>query len=118
MGVDPSVQHRDPDGKFPHQEIRSRGGDRSERSAEREEKRRDEPARDAEPNDRAFAFCGSDAIEFSERERNYGMYMLGKTGSGKTVALENSALLDIAAGKALVIFDPHGDAARVIMDGI
>ena len=118
MEVDPSVQHRDPGGKFPHQETRSRGGDRSERFAEREEKRRDEPARDAEPNDRAFAFCDGDAIEFSERERNYGMYMLGKTGSGKTVALENSALLDIAAGKALVFFDPHGDAARTIVDSI
>jgi type IV secretory pathway TraG/TraD family ATPase VirD4 len=118
MDVDPFVQHRDPDGKSPHQETRSRGGARSERATEREVEGRDEPARDAEPNDRAFAFCGNDAIELSERERNYGIYMLGKTGSGKTVALTNSALLDIAAGKALVFFDPHGDAARSIMDSI
>ena len=61
--VDLCVQHRDPDGNFPHQEIRSRGRDRVARSAEREIYGRDEPARDAEPNDRAFAFCGADPIE-------------------------------------------------------
>src|SRR5450631_4303894 len=102
MGVDLSVQHRDPDEKFPHQETRSFGRNRNERFAEREEKRRDEPARDAELNDRGFAFCDGHAVRLSERERNYGVYMLGKTGSGKTVALENSALLDVATGKALI----------------
>jgi len=118
MMVDLFVQHRDPDGIFPHQEIRSRGRDRVARSTEREINGRDEPARDAEPNDRAFAFCGADPIELSERERNFGVYVLGKTGSGKTVALTNSALLDIAADKALVFFDPHGDAARSLMESI
>lgn len=118
MVVDTSVQHRDPDGNFPHQEIRSRGRDRVARSAEREIYGRDEPARDAEPNDRAFAFCGADPIELSERERNFGVYVIGKTGSGKTVALTNSALLDVAADKALVFFDPHGDAARSLMESI
>jgi len=117
MGVDPSVLHRDPDGKS-LEETRLLGGMRSERIAEQEEERQNEPARDAELNDHAFAFCGNDAIEFSERERNLGMYVIGKTGSGKTVALENSALLDIAAGKALVFFDPHGDASRSIMASI
>ncbi len=118
MGVDLSAQHRDPDGEPPHQENRSLGGARVERATEREVEGRDEPARDAEPNDRVIAFCDERAIEFSERERNFGIYVLGKTGSGKTVALTNSALLDIAAGKAVIFFDPHGDAARSLMTNI
>ena len=116
MGVDPSVQHRDPDGQPPHQENRSRGSARAERATEREVGWRDDkPARDAELNDRVIAFADDHPIEFSELERNSGIYVLGKTGSGKTVALTNSALLDITAGKATVFFDPHGDAARSLM---
>src|SRR5205085_1107472 len=48
----------------------------------------------------------------------FGVYVLGKSGSGKTVALQNLALLDIAAGKSVVFFDPHGDAARNLMESI
>jgi hypothetical protein len=118
MGVDLSAQHRDPDGQPPHQENRSLGGARVERATEREVDGRDEPARDAEPNDRAIAFCDDRAIEFSERERNFGIYVLGKTGSGKTVVLANSALLDIENRKSLIFFDPHGDAARYLMAAI
>jgi hypothetical protein len=116
--VDPYVQHRDPDGQPPHQENRSQELARIERATEREVDWRDKPARDAEPSDHAFAFCDNDPIELSERERNYGLYVLGKTGSGKTVALSNAALLDIDASKATIFFDPHGDAARAIMASI
>jgi len=116
MLVEPSVQHRDPDGQPPHQENRSQEA-RTARAPEREVEA-SEPARDAEPSDRAFAFCDRDPIEISEQERNYGLYVLGKTGSGKTVALSNAALLDIALGKSVVFFDPHGDAARAIMSSI
>src|SRR5437868_2085184 len=118
MAVDLYVQHRDPDGAIPHQESRSPGRDRVERSTEREDIGRDEPARDAELNDPAFAYFEYGAVELSERERNYGVYVLGKTGSGKTVALTNLALLDIYAGKAVIFFDPHGDAARSLIDRI
>ena len=79
---------------------------------------RDEPARGAELSDPAFAYFPYGAVELTERERNYGVYILGKTGSGKTVALTNQALLDIYAGKALIFFDPHGDAARSLIDRI
>lgn len=116
MLVDLCVRHRDPDGQAPHQEIRSRGYARSERASERELERREEPARDAEPSDRTFAFADGEPVALSERERAYGVYVLGKTGSGKTVAITNQALLDIQAGKALVFLDPHGDAARTLID--
>jgi hypothetical protein len=118
MAVDLYVQHRDPDGQIPHQEFRSQGRNRVERFSERETIGRDEPARDAELSDPAFAHFEYGAVELSERERNYGVYVLGKTGSGKTVALTNLALLDIYAGKAVIFFDPHGHAARSIVDRI
>ena len=118
MEVDTLVQHPDPDGDIPHQESRSHGRDRVERPTEREDIGRDEPARDAELSDPAFAYFDYGAVELSERERNYGVYVLGKTGSGKTVCLANMALLDIYAGKAVIFFDPHGDAARSVMDRI
>jgi hypothetical protein len=118
MEVDLYVQHRDPDGAIPHQESRSHGRESVERSTEREDIGRDEPARDAELSDPAFAYFDYGAVELTERERNYGLYVLGKTGSGKSVALTNLALLDIHAGKALIFFDPHGDAARSLIDRI
>ena len=75
-----------------------------ERFAEREKFGRDEPARDAELSDPAFAYFDYGAVELTERERNYGVYVLGKTGSGKTVALTNLALLDIYAGQSTHLF--------------
>jgi hypothetical protein len=118
MEVDTLVQHRDPDGVVPHQEPRSHGRDRVERTAEREDIGRDEPARDAELSAPAFAYFDYGAVELTDRERNYGLYVLGKTGSGKSVALANLALLDIYDGKSLIFFDPHGDAARALIDRI
>lgn len=118
MEVDLYVQHRDPGEAVPHQEPRLHGRGRDERLAEREEIGRNEPARDAELSDPAFATFDYGDVELTERERNYGVYVLGKTGSGKTVALTNLALLDVYAGKALIFFDPHGDAARNLVDRI
>lgn len=118
MEVDTLVQHRDPDGAIPHQESRSRGRDHDERPTEREDIGRDEPARGAELSDPPFAYFDYGAVELSERERNYGLYVLGKTGSGKSVAITNLALLDICAGKSVIFFDPHGDAARGLMERI
>ena len=118
MSVDLCVRHRDPDGTAPYPESRSRGYARTERATERELAGREEPARDAEPSDHAFAFEGDEPVILSERERAYGVYVLGKTGSGKTVAITNQALLDIAVGKALIFLDPHGDAARRLIDCI
>ncbi len=42
------------------------------------------------------------------------MYVIGKTGTGKTTLLENLLLQDIRAGRGLVLLDPHGDLAERI----
>ena len=43
------------------------------------------------------------------------MYVIGKTGMGKTTLLENMALNDIRGGKGVAIIDPHGDFAEKIL---
>lgn len=42
-------------------------------------------------------------------DRRYHMYIIGKTGTGKSTLLENMILQDVWASEGLAIFDPHGD---------
>lgn len=46
------------------------------------------------------------------------MYVIGKTGMGKTTLLENMILADIYAGHGCCYVDPHGDTAEKIIDYI
>ncbi|GAB4145812.1 MAG: hypothetical protein OHK0017_05810 [Patescibacteria group bacterium] len=55
-------------------------------------------------------------IKRDDRRRH--MYVLGKTGMGKTTFLENMAIQDIYNGEGVCFIDPHGDAAEYIMDRI
>lgn len=42
------------------------------------------------------------------------VYIIGRTGTGKTTLLETMALQDIAAGRGLAVIDPHGDLVERI----
>src|SRR5262245_40696702 len=44
-----------------------------------------------------------------QRDRHSHMYVVGKTGTGKTTLLETMVRQDIEAGRGLALFDPHGD---------
>lgn len=44
------------------------------------------------------------------------MYVIGKTGTGKTSFLENMAIEDIRAGRGLAVIDPHGEFAERMLD--
>ncbi len=46
------------------------------------------------------------------------MYVLGKTGTGKTTVLENMILQDIRMGHGIAMVDPHGESAEKILDRI
>ena len=50
----------------------------------------------------------------SDRRRH--MYIIGKTGMGKTTLLENMIFSDIEAGKGIGVIDPHGDLAERVVD--
>jgi len=55
-------------------------------------------------------------IKTDDRRRH--MYVVGKTGMGKTTMLENMVLHDIYMGHGVGIVDPHGDFAEKIIDFI
>ena len=46
------------------------------------------------------------------------MYVVGKTGMGKTTMLENMVLHDIYKGHGVGVVDPHGDFAEKIINYI
>jgi Type IV secretion-system coupling protein DNA-binding domain len=49
-----------------------------------------------------------------QRDRLSHMYIIGKTGTGKSTLLERLMLSDIEAGRGLALVDPHGDLAERI----
>lgn len=53
-------------------------------------------------------------IKKDDRRRH--MYVVGKTGMGKSVLLENMVLSDIYAGNGCCYVDPHGDTAERLID--
>lgn len=55
-------------------------------------------------------------IKTDDRRRH--MYVIGKTGMGKTTMMENMVLHDIYAGNGVGIVDPHGDFAEKMINYI
>lgn len=55
-------------------------------------------------------------IKTDDRRRH--MYVIGKTGMGKTNLLENLAIQDIKHGKGIAFIDPHGDTAEKLIKAI
>jgi len=54
-------------------------------------------------------------IYLSEKDRRQHMYLVGQTGVGKSVFLENMALQDMLAGRGFAFVDPHGDTAERLL---
>jgi hypothetical protein len=52
------------------------------------------------------------------KDRSRHMYVIGKTGMGKSTLLENMAVQDIRNGEGLTFMDPHGSAAEKLLDYI
>lgn len=50
------------------------------------------------------------------RDRARHMYIIGKTGMGKSTLLENMAIQDIRNGEGMAFIDPHGSTADRIME--
>lgn len=51
-------------------------------------------------------------------DRRRHMYIIGKTGMGKSTLLENMIFSDIQAGKGVAVVDPHGDLADAVLNFI
>ncbi|HSX17818.1 MAG TPA: ATP-binding protein [Candidatus Saccharimonadales bacterium] len=55
------------------------------------------------------------AIRLSEQDRARHMYIVGQTGTGKSVFMENLALQDMLEGRGFAFVDPHGDTAERLL---
>src|SRR5580704_16879265 len=66
-------------------------------------------------------------IDFREDKRSFGIknedrfshvYIIGKTGTGKSTLLESMAVQDLERGNGFALVDPHGDLVERIADRI
>ncbi len=55
-------------------------------------------------------------IKTDDRRRH--MYLVGKTGMGKTSLMENMVIQDIRNGHGVAFLDPHGDSVQRILDSV
>lgn len=65
--------------------------------------------------------------EFRNREMIFGVrredrrkhvYIIGKTGSGKSTLIANMIINDIRNGEGVAVIDPHGDLCEILLDYI
>ncbi len=50
------------------------------------------------------------------QDRLKHLYVIGKTGMGKSTLLENMAVQDIQSGEGMAIIDPHGKTADLLLE--
>ena len=58
------------------------------------------------------------AIYIQEKDRRRHMYVIGQTGMGKSVFLENLAFQDMCDGRGFAFIDPHGDAVEALLQRV
>jgi hypothetical protein len=51
-----------------------------------------------------------------QADRRAHMYIIGKTGTGKSTLLETLIRQDIASGKGVALLDPHGDLVERVLE--
>lgn len=54
-------------------------------------------------------------VRLGQEDRRRHMYVVGQTGVGKSVFLENLALQDMVEGRGFAFVDPHGESAERLM---
>jgi hypothetical protein len=56
------------------------------------------------------------AFGIRAKDRMKHVYIIGKTGMGKSTLLENMAIQDIQNGEGMAFIDPHGSTAEKLLD--
>jgi len=57
-------------------------------------------------------------IRVKRQDRRRHTYIIGKSGTGKSVLLANMAIQDIQNGEGVCVLDPHGDLVQDILERI
>ncbi len=74
--------------------------------------------------ERVTYFAATDArgkyvpFGIKSKDRDRHMYVIGKTGMGKSTLLENMAIQDIRNGEGLAFIDPHGGTVERLLEYI
>jgi hypothetical protein len=55
-------------------------------------------------------------VKIKQQDRRRHMYIIGKSGSGKSEFIKSLAKQDIEEGRGVCIMDPHGELAREMLD--
>lgn len=50
------------------------------------------------------------------KDRTKHVYVIGKTGMGKSTLLENMAIQDLKNGEGMAFIDPHGKTADLLFE--
>jgi hypothetical protein len=72
--------------------------------------------------DRVTYFAATDSrgkrtpFGIKAKDRSKHMYVIGKTGMGKSTMLENMAIQDLRNGEGLAFIDPHGGTADKLLE--
>ncbi|MBP7819254.1 type IV secretory system conjugative DNA transfer family protein [Candidatus Gracilibacteria bacterium] len=61
---------------------------------------------------------GNQPLGLNESDRLRHLYIVGKTGMGKSTLLENLIIQDLKSGNGICLIDPHGDLADNIINYI
>ena len=61
---------------------------------------------------------GDQPFGLNAADRRHHLYIVGKTGTGKTTLLRNLVIQDILAGRGMALIDPHGDFAEDLLNCI
>lgn len=57
-------------------------------------------------------------VRLTDKDRSRHMYIIGQTGTGKSVTLQDLIVQDMALGKGLCVIDPHGELAEEIVSKV
>lgn len=57
-------------------------------------------------------------IRLKREDRRRHVYVIGRSGSGKSVLIANMAIQDIRNGEGVCVVDPHGDLIEAVLAGI
>lgn len=74
------------------------------------------------PSDKVTYFAETDSrnkrtpFGIKSKDRLKHVYVIGKTGMGKSTLLENMAVQDIQGGEGLAFIDPHGKTAELLLE--
>ncbi|MBI4133395.1 type IV secretion system DNA-binding domain-containing protein, partial [Candidatus Uhrbacteria bacterium] len=55
-------------------------------------------------------------VRIKQSDRRRHIYMIGRSGTGKSTLIENMAIQDITNGEGVCVVDPHGDLVEHILE--